>query len=75
MLGNAAEWVWDSYLEDYYLFSPYENPINLYTQGIRSRRGGAFGQFEGGDLALRDSTPPEFSANNWGFRCAVSDEP
>jgi formylglycine-generating enzyme len=45
MSGNVYEYCWDVYVQNYYAFSPGDNPTgpaNTYYSGIRVKRGGAF---------------------------------
>ena len=70
MSGNAQEWVFDAYSEDYYKKSPTDNPIN--EKGLkRVSRGGSFNSTaEGLRISKRYYNNQNSKAENTGFRVA-----
>jgi len=71
MLGNVYEWCWDAYGDDYYKYSPKENPTGPITRSENSSiviRGGAY-DTELNDIrcAYRSHTSPS-KAEDIGFR-------
>jgi len=75
MAGNAAEWVYDRYAEDYYETSPSANPFGPDEGEERVVRGGSF--LTPGDelqVYLRDSLDPLDSRADLGFRCVLTGE-
>jgi len=74
MSGNVWEWVSDWYLASYYSTSPYENPTGPDTGSYKVIRGGSWdNDFETLRVAYRDYFHPDFTGNNFGFRCASSE--
>jgi formylglycine-generating enzyme required for sulfatase activity len=72
MSGNVAEWTADWFDEDYYSYSPTENPQGPATGTFRVARGGAWGV---GDplllqAAVRTRYQPETFGPGVGVRCA-----
>ncbi len=75
MSGNVWEWVSDWYLLNYYSNSPYENPTGPSTGSYKIIRGGSWDDgFNSLLTAYRDYFHPDFTGNNFGFRCALSGE-
>ena len=71
MSGNAQEWVYDVYTQDYYKNSPSENPINKKGSINRVSRGGSYDSYaEGLRISKRYYNPADFKAKNLGFRVA-----
>jgi formylglycine-generating enzyme required for sulfatase activity len=72
MSGNVYEWVVDWFSEDYYLQSPYENPIGPDTGTDRVIRGGAWGDSNATNITSRAGFSPSSAYEFLGFRCALS---
>jgi formylglycine-generating enzyme required for sulfatase activity len=71
MLGNSAEWCWDSYAQ--YQFFPKENPVGPERGGERIVRGGHTGSLHiHCRAANRDKRREFFRSDSIGFRPAVS---
>lgn len=72
MTGNVWEWVADSYIEDFYSFSPTENPLAEEANQLRTVRGGGWAS---NWLAARVSSRAYdlsfYSGSDLGFRCAT----
>lgn len=71
MTGNVAEWVSDSYDENYYKKTPFQNPKGPETEDLKVVRGGSWRETEhNARLSKR------FAAKHWrtditiGIRCA-----
>ncbi|MCD4802385.1 MAG: formylglycine-generating enzyme family protein [Anaerolineales bacterium] len=73
MLGNVGEWVFDWYDNNYYSYSPHENPQGPETGEFRVVRGDQ-------DIVLFNPRIPyrnyffidNFTRSLYGFRCAMS---
>ena len=73
MAGNVREWAWDWYADDYYLSSPYQNPMGPEQGDKRSLRGGSFTDISRRvRVDNRLSHDPYSPGYNRGFRCAES---
>lgn len=71
MSGNAQEWVFDIYAQDYYKSSPVDNPINEKGSIKRVSRGGSFNSTtEGLRISKRYYNDQDAKAENIGFRIA-----
>jgi formylglycine-generating enzyme required for sulfatase activity len=73
--GNAAEWVFDWYAEDYYETSPSASPVGPDTGEERVVRGSSFLTPEDElQIYLRNSIDPLESRPDLGFRCVLTGE-
>lgn len=71
MAGNVWEWVEDTYDSDFYLTSPYSDPINNSPGLTRVLRGGSWASHF--PLAsLRIWEIHDYREDSYGFRCALS---
>ncbi|WP_203144011.1 formylglycine-generating enzyme family protein [Marinobacter mangrovi] len=78
MSGNAGEWVFDYYQEDYYKNSQINDPRGPKTghtsilpgQVERVWRGGSYQEFIGNTTVTRRSDPQDYAFGKTGFRCA-----
>lgn len=69
--GNAQEWVFDVYTEDFYKNSPTNNPINEKGSIKRVSRGGSYNSIaEGLRISKRYYNNQDLRAENIGFRIA-----
>ena len=72
MVGNAAEWVADWYVPDYYHKSPRENPKGPETGMWKVIRGGGWWcKSEHCEVTDRRQELPTTKTSSIGFRCAV----
>jgi formylglycine-generating enzyme required for sulfatase activity len=72
MAGNATEWVYDWYLEDYYSESPLKNPQGPETGEMRVARGGSWkNPLLGVRTTNRSANFPEVYSSGTGFRCVI----
>ena len=73
MMGNVNEWVTDWYDEKYYQSqTTWRSPTGPSSGANRVLRGGAWNDVSLIFSAYRAKLDPSFSANELGFRCAVS---
>lgn len=73
MAGNAAEWVYDWYGEDYYQTTPLNNPTGPATGTERVVRGSSFNTpVDELEIYLRDSLDPDETHEDLGFRCVLT---
>ncbi len=72
MSGNAWEWCWDWFGEDYYKDSPKKNPFGPDTGSNRIMRGGSWGHNAEDHcrVAYRFSGDPGYRYSGTGFRLA-----
>lgn len=70
MGGNVLEWVEDWYQNDYYLFSPTNNPPGPSSGTVRVQRGGDWDNCQ--DVTDRLWRYPDNIYYTYGFRCARS---
>ncbi len=73
MAGNVYEWVNDYYDANYYASGPSANPTGPATGDHRVIRGSSF-ESDASQLlaALRHPSPPDYTSQDLGFRCVVS---
>lgn len=88
MVGNVVEWVADWYAYDYYSVSPLTNPqgptddemprpsiFNHRLRGSKVIRGGSWVASErAASTNYRNTSYPDYSDNDLGFRCAYTPE-
>jgi len=73
MAGNVAEWVADSYGEDYYSQSPSRNPLGPGFGTSKVLRGGSWiWELDSVRCADRRGKHPGITDGTVGFRCARS---
>ena len=71
--GNAAEWVYDWHLAEFYLFSSKANPLGPEKGQYKVIRGGNWrNNASDVDLTYRNATVPSVRSSTVGFRCAQS---
>lgn len=80
MAGNVEEWVADWYDQDYYSYSPFENPQGPSDGIYRVYRGGSYyknASFSSNTFLVweRGRFPPDLSYHFLGFRCVQSATP
>jgi formylglycine-generating enzyme required for sulfatase activity len=74
MAGNAWEWIYDWYDQDYYQISPSENPTGPEKDtGWKSERGGAW-FYEASLMSSiwRNHAKPTWHFDYVGFRCVIN---
>ncbi|MGO8817133.1 MAG: formylglycine-generating enzyme family protein [Terriglobia bacterium] len=72
MLGNVWEWVNDWYDQNYYQYSPPQDPPGPAREQVRVMRGGSWNDFPWlVRVSSRSGVFPAYSNNNLGFRCGV----
>jgi len=70
MAGNAYEWVFDRYADDYYGYSPSDNPTGPNSGTQRVLRGASFNTSESVIRASnRGRYAPDITGDDDGFRC------
>ncbi|MBI4732460.1 MAG: formylglycine-generating enzyme family protein [Chloroflexi bacterium] len=73
--GNASEWVFDWYDEEYYAVSPIENPTGPVDGDLRVVRGSNFtSEAEAVPVYLRSAVDPLEHHAEVGFRCVLGGE-
>ena len=73
MAGNAFEWVFDWFSEDYYNNPLDQNPIGPENGHFRVYRGGSWNStIYNLRVTNRLKAPPEITMSRYGFRCATS---
>lgn len=73
MGGNAAEWVYDWYGEEYYTVSPAASPTGPDTGTERVVRGSSFNTSDDElEIYLRDALDPLETHEDLGFRCVLT---
>jgi len=70
MSGNAWEWVYDWYDEEYYSRSPGENPTGPRSGRRKAMRGGSWYGSSTLRCWERNKMSPDKHSRNLGFRCA-----
>ena len=75
MVGNVSELVFDWWQSEYYVSSPYKNPLGPTSGDFRSNRGGDWGGCPSISVASRNPVSHNFRGNGQGFRCVQSSTP
>ena len=76
MSGNAWEWIWDGYQDDYYRSGPTVDPAGPTGANTRVKRGGSFGRDSHFvRTANRSENHPGIRRKNMGFRLVRTHEP
>ncbi|AEE49173.1 formylglycine-generating enzyme family protein [Haliscomenobacter hydrossis] len=76
MSGNVAEWCWDWYANDYYQYSPLENPHGPAEDAYRVLRGGSwFYNTKYCRSSFRFSNLPAYRFSDFGFRVVLFPPP
>lgn len=71
LMGNVWEWVADWYQEDYYSFSPFDNPLGPTSGTLHSVRGGSWYSGGGEYTAAHRGAVVPYNTFEFGFRCAM----
>ncbi len=72
LAGNAWEWVFDWYAEEYYASSPTSNPVGPSEGETKVARGGSFNSIADMlDSTNRHAGNPYNAYANVGFRCVI----
>ena len=72
MSGNAYQWCWDWYSEEYYSISPIDNPLGPISGSLKSIRGGSWRHFmDNASVYFRSNEGnPLAHDTGFGFRLA-----
>lgn len=71
MTGNVKEWVRDFWDDEYYDYSPYQDPQGPGSRMDRVMRNGSYGDYYAWvRCAYRHGVYPTYAYPNVGFRCA-----
>lgn len=73
MAGNVTDWVYDWYDENYYSYSPYENPTGPTEGEMRVHRGASwYSGFTNQRSTARNMNLPTHKHDHGGFRCVFN---